>query len=96
VAAWSLGNPEKILKKLHSSGLPPGLQLLCLVDQASYLLKCQMERLESDFVAHGGFTERLYRVRTGRRGGRGQVRESSGRSDQSDPSVFRNPESEAG
>lgn len=62
--------------------------LLCLVHQASYLLKCQMELLESDFVAHGGFTERLYRVRTGRRGGGGQVRESSDQSDQSDQSVF--------
>jgi len=41
--------------------------LLCLINQAIFLLKRQIERLESDFVEEGGFTERLYRVRTQRR-----------------------------
>ena len=59
--------------------------LLCLTHQASYLLKCQMERLESDFVEKGGFTERLYSYRKEHRGA-GRVKESdqSDYSDQSD------------
>ena len=42
--------------------------LLCLTHQASYLLKRQMERLESDFVEKGGFTERMYQYRKEHRG----------------------------
>jgi len=38
--------------------------LLCLIHQASYLLNRQIQRLERDFVQHGGFTERLHSVRT--------------------------------
>jgi restriction system protein len=38
--------------------------LLCLINQAIYLLKRQVEKLEQDFVEEGGFTEKLYRVRT--------------------------------
>lgn len=38
--------------------------LLCLINQAIYLLKRQIEKLEQDFVEKGGFTEKLYRVRT--------------------------------
>lgn len=38
--------------------------LLCLVNQASYLLHRQLKRLEQDFLKHGGFTERLYATRT--------------------------------
>jgi four helix bundle suffix protein len=38
--------------------------LLCLINQASYLLHRQLQRLERDFVEHGGFTERLYAVRS--------------------------------
>lgn len=41
--------------------------LLCLINQAIYLLKRQIEKLEQDFVDEGGFTEKLYRVRTQRR-----------------------------
>jgi restriction system protein len=37
--------------------------LLCLSNQASYLLMRQIERLEKDFVEKGGFTERLYQYR---------------------------------
>jgi len=37
--------------------------LLCLIHQASYLLKRQLERLEQQFLEEGGFTERLYRQR---------------------------------
>lgn len=41
--------------------------LLCLINQATYLLKRQIERLEQGFVEKGGFTEKLYRVRSQRR-----------------------------
>jgi restriction system protein len=38
--------------------------LLCLINQASYLIHRQLDRLEQDFLKHGGFTERLYEVRS--------------------------------
>jgi len=41
--------------------------LICLANQGIYLLKKQIEKLERDFVEEGGFTEKLYRVRTQRR-----------------------------
>lgn len=53
--------------------------LLCLINQASYLLRRQLQRLERDFLEHGGFTERLYAART-------QWRERSEKSDKSDKS----------
>ncbi|MEM9158423.1 MAG: four helix bundle suffix domain-containing protein [Verrucomicrobiota bacterium] len=37
--------------------------LLCLINQAIYLLKRQLESLEKSFLQEGGFTERLYRKR---------------------------------
>jgi len=41
--------------------------LLCLVNQASYLLGRQLQKLDEAFLSEGGFTERLYRTRTLRR-----------------------------
>lgn len=38
--------------------------LLCLINQASYLLHRQLQKLEHDFLEHGGFTERLHAVRS--------------------------------
>ena len=38
--------------------------MLCLINQASYLLHSQLKRLEQDFLKDGGFTERLYATRT--------------------------------
>jgi four helix bundle suffix protein len=38
--------------------------MLCLINQASYLLHRQLNRLERDFLSDGGFTERLYAART--------------------------------
>lgn len=59
--------------------------LLCLVNQASYLLHRQLERLERDFTEHGDFTERLYAVRSQRRGrGRAEASDHSDSSDRSD------------
>ena len=41
--------------------------LICLINQASYLLARQLRNLEEAFLAEGGFTERLYRERRNRR-----------------------------
>jgi four helix bundle suffix protein len=51
--------------------------LLCLCNQATYLLKRQIARQERDFAQEGGITERLYRRRV-------EARAKSDRSDQSD------------
>ncbi len=37
--------------------------LLCLTNQASFLLRRQLESLEQKFIEVGGFTERLYATR---------------------------------
>jgi four helix bundle suffix protein len=41
--------------------------LICLINQASYLLGRQMCQLERAFVEEGGFTERLYQARAASR-----------------------------
>ncbi len=38
--------------------------LICLVNQASYLLGRQLQNLEQQYLTEGGFTERLYKART--------------------------------
>jgi four helix bundle suffix protein len=48
--------------------------LLCAAHQATYLLRRQLEAQEREFLAHGGFTERLYAAR------------KAAKSDRSDPS----------
>ena len=45
--------------------------LICLINQASFLLGRQLQRLEQSFLNEGGFTERLYRERQARRGTKG-------------------------
>jgi restriction system protein len=37
--------------------------IICLINQASFLLGRQLQRLEQQFVEQGGFTERLYQSR---------------------------------
>ena len=37
---------------------------ICLIHQANYLLDQQLRALEKDFLNEGGFTERLYRMRS--------------------------------
>jgi restriction system protein len=37
---------------------------ICVIHQANYLLDRQLRVLEQDFIKEGGFTERLYRVRS--------------------------------
>lgn len=41
--------------------------LICLIHQANYLLDQQLRVLEKQFLEEGGFTERLYRARSGNR-----------------------------
>jgi four helix bundle suffix protein len=41
--------------------------LICIINQASYLLHRQLKTLEQQFLNEGGFTERLYRERQNRR-----------------------------
>jgi restriction system protein len=41
--------------------------IICLTNQASFLLGRQLQRLEQNFLKEGGFTERLYRERQNRR-----------------------------
>jgi len=41
--------------------------LLCLINQASYLLRQQLRTMEEKFLNEGGFTERMYRERKKRR-----------------------------
>lgn len=41
--------------------------LICLINQASYLLARQLRALEDRFLSQGGFTERLYQTRTNER-----------------------------
>lgn len=40
-----------------------GNTIICLIHQASFLLRRQLERLEQEFLEGGGFTERMYRER---------------------------------
>lgn len=54
--------------------------MICLINQETYLLARQIARLGADFETGGGFTERLYRVRSERR----KMSDESDRSDKSD------------
>lgn len=38
--------------------------MICVINQANYLLDRQLKALEKDFLEEGGFTERLHRSRT--------------------------------
>ncbi|MCF7854646.1 MAG: four helix bundle suffix domain-containing protein [Candidatus Pacebacteria bacterium] len=41
--------------------------VICLIHQATFLLRRQIRRLEDSFLAEGGFSERLYQARSARR-----------------------------
>lgn len=43
--------------------------VICIIHQANFLLDQQLRQLEQKFVKEGGFTERLYRVRSEYRAG---------------------------
>jgi restriction system protein len=48
--------------------------LICLIHQTNYLLDQQLRQLEQQFLEEGGFTEKLYRVRSQVRKARGPVK----------------------
>ena len=59
--------------------------MLCVVNQAAYLLRRQIESQSRDFVEHGGFTERLYASRVkAREAGKSDQSDKSDRSDESE------------
>jgi len=41
--------------------------LICLINQASFLLGRQIKKLEESFANEGGFSERLYKMRSQKR-----------------------------
>jgi four helix bundle suffix protein len=50
--------------KIHTASAEVAANaLLSLANQASYLIRQQLRRLEEDFLRQGGFTERLYKAR---------------------------------
>lgn len=59
-----------------------GNAMLCAVNQASYLLRLQLEQQSREFLEKGGFTERLYAARVKARAA--EKSDLSDRSDQSD------------
>lgn len=71
-----LTNTNRQNRGTSSDGLPPlsapalvANAALSLLNLACFLLKRQIEKLATDFENKGGFTERLYRVRTVKRRG---------------------------
>ena len=53
--------------KAYIEALPPEVAantIICLIHQTNYLLDQQLRSLEKEFLEEGGFTERLYRVRS--------------------------------
>jgi four helix bundle suffix protein len=53
--------------KIYVEASPPEVAantLICLIHQTNYLLDQQLRALEKEFLAEGGFTEKLYRTRS--------------------------------
>jgi restriction system protein len=53
--------------KTYVEEAPPEVEantLICLINQTNYLLDQQLRQLEQKFLQEGGFTEKLYRVRS--------------------------------
>jgi len=85
LAVWPKDSPEALaVRSLYRSDTPDrpdpyGIAtatpeaaantLICLINQASYLLGRQLQRLEQQFLTEGGTTERMYRARRARRAG---------------------------
>lgn len=57
--------------------------IICVIHQANYLLDQLLRRLSKDFLEEGGFTEKLYRERTRRRGEQNRT-DQTDQTDQSD------------
>ncbi|MBU1054143.1 MAG: four helix bundle suffix domain-containing protein [Proteobacteria bacterium] len=63
-------NRSYMTYKTYIEASPPEIAantLICVIHQTNYLLDQQLRVLEKDFLNEGGFTERLYRLRSQRR-----------------------------
>ncbi len=70
--AWAK-NRSYMTYKAYIEASPPEVAantIICLIHQTNFLLDQQLRALEKEFLEEGGFTERLYRVRTEYRGKR--------------------------
>jgi restriction system protein len=56
--------------------------LICLINQATFLLRRQIQNLEKSFLSEGGFTERLYHARIKSRNRQSSQKGQTGRKDQ--------------
>ena len=65
-AGWEVVSRDSYSPIISAAAIEEGLLNHNL--EADYLLFKQLERLEKDFLAEGGFTERMYRVRKQQRG----------------------------
>ncbi len=64
-------NRSYLTYKTYVEASPPEVAanaMVCLIHQTNYLLDRQLRSLEKEFLNEGGFTERLYRVRSEARG----------------------------
>lgn len=60
-------NRSYLTYKSYLEASPPEVAantMICLIHQANYLLDQLLRTLEKDFLKEGGFTEKLYRVRS--------------------------------
>ncbi len=60
-------NRSYLTYKTYIEQLPPEVAantMICLIHQTNYLLDKQLRALEKSFLEEGGFTERLYHVRS--------------------------------
>ncbi|MBI4645587.1 MAG: four helix bundle protein [Bacteroidia bacterium] len=62
-----LSDPSDLYNIRTASAETAANTLICLINQATYLLRKQLEKLELLFLKEGGFTERLYNERKKRR-----------------------------
>jgi len=63
-------NKSYMTYKTYIENAPPEVAantMLCLIHQTNFLLDQQKRQLEQAFMKEGGFTERLYRMRSARR-----------------------------
>jgi len=67
-------NRSYLTYKTYIEEKPPEISantMICMIHQTNYLLDQQLRALEKEFLQEGGFTERLYRVRSQARKMRG-------------------------
>lgn len=96
---WDMNHPKSVfIRNLHRKEEKPDYRpfieeksietaantLICLIHQANFLRDRLLSMLERQFVEVGGFTEKLYRVRTEAR--QRSKENQTDQSDQSDPS----------